>query len=88
MLSFSFFCLFFHYVKEVGWVSSKVKGYVLNSLILLKVSKTQELRNAGFNAHREPGKLSPKARELGFIILHNIKIIGCTLTARVEKNDA
>ena len=75
-------------MKEVGWVYSKVKGYVLNSLILLRVSKTQELRNAGFNAHMGPGKLSLKARELGFIILHTVKIIGCTLSARVEKNDA
>lgn len=72
-------------MKEVGWVSSKVKGYVLNGLITLGVSKTQELRNSVFMG---PGKLSPKARELEFIILHNAKIIGCTLSARVEKNDA
>lgn len=75
-------------MKEVGWVSSKVKGYVLNGLIILGVSKTQELRNLGFNAHMGLGKLSPKARELEFIILHNAKIIGCTLSARVEENDA
>lgn len=35
---FLFICLFFHYVKEVSWVPTKIRDSVLDGFIYIKVS--------------------------------------------------